>query len=163
MGTLVYAGTTSHVSGIIRTPDADPENSPRLIEAWEQMTADIASADPDVVVVIGTDHQETYGLENYPVFAIGQAERYEPWNEHGIPGEPVAGDYAVSGALHASLIEFGFDVSVSMDMPLDHSYLVPIQRLGIEGRRIVPFFINCNERPLPTLKRCREQGPSRVG
>jgi predicted class III extradiol MEMO1 family dioxygenase len=158
MARLVYAGATSHVSGIIRSPDADPEKAFVLERGWQKMTADIAAADPDVVVLIGTDHQETYGLENYPVFAMGQAESYPAWNEHGIPGDTSLGTPEVSAQLRASLIESGIDLSVSMEMPLDHGYTVPVQRLNLGERRIVPLFVNCNELPLPTLRRCRQLG-----
>lgn len=158
MGTLVYAGTTSHVSGIVRTPDADPEHSPALNAAWEQMTAEIAAADPDVVVLIAPDHYETFGLENLPIFCLGAAARHEAWNEHGIPGDTVQGAEAVGLSLHTSLVQAGFDVSLSREMTLDHGYLVPVQRLGLEQRHIVPFFINCNTEPLPSLQRCRDLG-----
>lgn len=158
MGHLVYAGTTSHVSGIVRAPDADPEHSPRLDAAWTAMAADIAAADPDVVIVIGPDHHETFGLENLPIFCIGAAEEHLAWNEHGIPGEPVAGDVEVGLALHTSLVASGFDVSRAMEMNLDHGFLVPVQRLELGARRIVPFYINCNTPPLPSLQRCRDLG-----
>lgn len=158
MAQLVYAGATSHVSGIIRTPDIDPEKSPIINRAWEEMTANIAAANPDVAILIGTDHQETYGLENYPVFAIGQADTYPAWNEHGIPGETSTGNAEISGELHRLLVHSGIDISVSMEMPLDHGYTVPIQRLKLEERQIVPLFINCNQPPLPTLARARQLG-----
>jgi aromatic ring-opening dioxygenase catalytic subunit (LigB family) len=158
MGKLVYVGATSHVSGIIRTPDAHATHSPRLHSAWESMTAAIATADPDVIVLVGTDHHETFGLENYPTFCVGAAQSHDAWNEHGIPGETVAGDERVGIAILTSLLADGFDVSRSMEMNLDHGSMVPIQRLGIDRRRIVPFFINCNTPPLPSLERCRDLG-----
>lgn len=158
MGKLVYAGATSHVSGIIRTPDAHPTHSPVLNAAWESMAASINDANPDVVVLVGTDHHETFGLENYPTFCIGAAEAHDAWNEHGIPGETVAGDEAVGIAILTSLIADGFDASRSMEMNLDHGSMVPIQRVGIGQRRIVPLFINCNTPPLPSLERCRDLG-----
>jgi aromatic ring-opening dioxygenase catalytic subunit (LigB family) len=158
MATLVYAGATSHVSGIIRTPDAHPEHSPRLDQAWTQMAADIAAADPDVVIMIGTDHHETFGLENYPTFCVGAAEQHDAWNEHGIPGETVAGDEGAGLAILESLLAQGFDLARSHEMNLDHGFMVPIQRIGLEKRRIVPLFINCNTPPLPSLTRCRDLG-----
>ncbi len=158
MAQLVYAGATSHVSGIIRTPDASPQYTDLLDSAWKRMSADLKAAEPDVVIIIGTDHQETYGLENYPVFAIGQADEYPAWNEHGIPGETSTGAPEISGALHEALVHGGIDLSVSMEMPLDHGYTVPIQRLELEGLPIVPLFINCNQPPLPTLTRARKLG-----
>lgn len=158
MAKLVYAGTTSHVSGIIRTPDAHPEHSARLDKAWRQMTDDLAAADPDVVIIIGTDHHETFGLENYPTFCVGAAPHHDAWNEHGIPGETVQGDEKVGLAVVVSLLSRGFDVSRSHEMTLDHGYMVPIQRLGIEDRHILPLFVNCNTPPLPSLERCRDLG-----
>jgi aromatic ring-opening dioxygenase catalytic subunit (LigB family) len=158
MGTLVYAGSTSHVSGIIRTPNAHPEHGPRLDEAWKRMTANITAANPDVVIMIGTDHHETFGLENYPTFCVGAADTHDAWNEHGIPGNTVSGDESVGLALLASLIADGFDLSRSHEMNLDHGFMVPVQRIGIGQRRIVPLFINCNTPPLPSLGRCRDLG-----
>lgn len=158
MAQLVYAGATSHVSGIIRTPDADPQYTELLDTAWKRMSANLRAAAPDVVIVIGTDHQETYGLENYPIFAIGQADEYPAWNEHGIPGGTSTGAPEVSAQLHEALVHGGIDISVSMEMPLDHGYTVPMQRLDIEDLPIVPVFINCNQLPLPTLTRARQLG-----
>ncbi|WP_185972389.1 2,3-dihydroxyphenylpropionate 1,2-dioxygenase [Georgenia yuyongxinii] len=158
MGDLVYAGTTSHVSGIVRTPDADPAHSPQLDAAWTSMAADIAAADPDVVVLVGPDHHETFGLENLPIFCIGAADEHGAWNEHGIPGDPVAGDEKVGMAILSSLVASGFDVSRAMEMTLDHGFLVPVQRLDLGDRRIVPFYVNCNTPPLPSLQRCRDLG-----
>ncbi|TJY66158.1 hypothetical protein E4J89_17415 [Arthrobacter sp. CAU 1506] len=158
MARLVYAGATSHVSGILRSPDAHPDFSPRLHQGWERMTADLESANPDVVLIIGTDHYETFGLENYPTFCIGAATKHDAWNEHGIPGNTVLGDESVGLSLVGSLLERGFDVSRSLEMPLDHGYMVPIQRVGLDQRRIVPLFVNCNTPPLPSLERCRDLG-----
>jgi aromatic ring-opening dioxygenase catalytic subunit (LigB family) len=158
MGRIVYAGATSHVSLIIRKPHAHPDRSSRLDAAWRQMTADIAQAGPDVVVIVATDHYETFHLENYPTFCIGAAPAHEAWNEFGTPGHTVTGDEKTGSALHASLVAAGFDVSRSMEMPLDHSFMVPIQRLGIGRRRIVPLFVNCNTPPLPSLRRCHDLG-----
>lgn len=158
MATLAFAGATSHVSGIIRTPDADPDRAAALNTGWEHLARSIREAAPDVIVLIGTDHQETYGLENYPVFALGQADQYPAWNEHNIPGGPLKGRMDISAQLHEQLIHQGIDISVSMHMPLDHGYTVPMQRLDLEDIPVVPLFVNCNQPPLPTMKRCRQLG-----
>lgn len=157
-GQLVYVGATSHVGAIIKNPDAHPERSRRLDAAWRTMTADLAAADPDAVVVIATDHYETFGLEHYPIFCIGAAETYEAWGEYGNPGGTVAGAPAVSRGLQTGLVARGFDVARSEDMRLDHSFMVPILRLGLQERAVVPVFVDCNTPPLPTLQRCHALG-----
>jgi aromatic ring-opening dioxygenase catalytic subunit (LigB family) len=158
MADLVFAGATSHVSGILKNQTAHPDRFPRLAAAWEKMTADIAAADPDIVIVIATDHYETFGPDNYPTFCVGAAPEYEPWNEFDTPGQPVTGDEQAGLALHTSLVRQGFDASRSQQMRLDHSFLVPIQRLRVDKRRIVPLFVNCNTPPMPSLSRCRDLG-----
>ena len=158
VGTLVFAGTTSHVSGIVRDPDVSPEHSASLAAAWDTMAADIAVADPDVVVLVSPDHQEAFGLENLPVFAIGSARTHRAIREHGIPVDDVAGDPVAAQALHASLLAQEFDVSIAHEMPLDHGFLVPVKRLGLQERHVVPVYVSCNNPPLPTLNRCRGLG-----
>lgn len=158
MGTLVYAGTTSHVSGILRTPNAHPEHTEGLDRAWRQMASGLAAADPDVVVIIAPDHYETFGPENLPIFCLGAAAEHAAWNELGIPGSSVRGDETTGLALHEHLVRSGFDVALSREMNLDHGYLVPVQRLGLDARAIVPFFVNCNTPPLPSWARCRDLG-----
>lgn len=158
MGTLVYAGATSHVGAIIKNPQAHPDRNQALHGAWDQMGAEVAAADPDVVIVVATDHYETFGLEHYPVFCLGSADSYEAWGEYGNPGGTVRGDVASSNALHAELVGADFDVARAMEMSLDHSFMVPILRLGLEKRAVVPLFVNCNTSPLPSLRRCVDLG-----
>ncbi|MCR1782700.1 hypothetical protein KVF89_09165 [Nocardioides carbamazepini] len=158
MGRLVYAGATSHVGAILKNPDAHPDRNQVLTAAWQTMTRDLATADPDVVVVVATDHYETFGLEHYPIFCIGSADSYPAWGEYGNPAGTVLGSPAASDELHRRLVVAGFDVARAMEMPLDHSFMVPILRLGIEHRAVVPFFVNCNTPPLPSLVRCRDLG-----
>ena len=50
MSLLAYVGATSHVGAIIKNPDALPERSSLLKEAWERMTVEIAEARLDAVI-----------------------------------------------------------------------------------------------------------------
>lgn len=158
MGTLVYAAATSHVGAIIKNPDAHPASSSRLHAAWDRMTAEIDAADPDVVVVIATDHYETFGLEHYPSLCLGVADSYEAWGEYGNPTGTVRGAPDESAVILRELISGGFDLARSHEMLLDHAFMVPITRLGLVERPVVPLFINCNTPPLPTLARARDLG-----
>ncbi|UDY23397.1 hypothetical protein [Nocardioides sp. Kera G14] len=158
MGTLVYAGTTSHVSGILRDPSTDTAQGAALAAGWDAMAADLAAADPDVVILIAPDHQEAFGLENLPIFALGSAEIHRAIREHGIPVEDVAGDPKAAQVLHSSLVAQEFDVAIAHEMRLDHGFLVPVKRLGLQQRHVVPIYVSCNEPPLPTLRRCRSLG-----
>lgn len=159
MGRLVFAAATSHVGAIVKNADADPGVSEALHTAWKELDADIAAAEPDAVVVVATDHYETFGLENYPSFCLGLAEEHQGWGEFGNPAPTVRGRPDIAARLLAGLTERGFEAARSHTMRLDHSFTVPLTKLPSAARTgIVPLFVNCNTAPLPTLRRCHELG-----
>ncbi len=159
MGSLALAAATSHVGAIVKNADADPEVSGVLHDAWRRLDAEIAAARLDAVVVVATDHYETFGLENYPAFCLGVADEHEGWAEFGNPGGKVAGRPEIAGALLAGLTSRGFDLARSHTMALDHSFMVPLAKLpAAAAAGVVPLFVNCNTPPLPTLRRCLDLG-----
>lgn len=115
---------------------------------------------PDVLVIYTDDHFNTFFLDNFPVFAIGVAERTSgPNDQTPMPSYkvPVAGRLAAH--LRASAIGQGFDVSLAQDFALDHAVLVPLHFLTPDMRiPIVPVFINGLAPPLPTSQRCYALG-----
>ncbi|QXJ23861.1 2,3-dihydroxyphenylpropionate 1,2-dioxygenase [Actinomadura graeca] len=159
MGHLAFAAATSHVGAIVKNPDADPDVSGVLHEAWRRLDAEIAAARLDAVVLVATDHYETFGLENYPAFCLGVAGEHEGWAEFGNPGGTVAGRPAIAGALLTGLTVRGFDLARSHTMALDHSFMVPLAKLpAAAAAGVVPLFVNCTTAPLPTLRRCLALG-----
>jgi aromatic ring-opening dioxygenase catalytic subunit (LigB family) len=122
------------------------------------MSDEIAASALDAVIVVGTDHFETFNLENHPTFCLGMAEEYEAWGEFGNPDGTVPGAPDISAALLEGLVDRGFDLARSHEMPLDHAYMVPILKLGLQDTPIIPLYLNCNTPPLPTLGRCRDLG-----
>ena len=159
MGRIVYAAATSHVGAILRNPHADPPRSANLDRAWARMDADIAAANLDALIVVATDHYETFGLENYPTFCLGLADEFDGWGEFGTASTTVAGAPDIAATVHTGLVAGGFDLSRSHTMRLDHSFMTPLVRLPAAGAcRIIPLFVNCNAAPLPSLRRCFELG-----
>ncbi|MWA05396.1 2,3-dihydroxyphenylpropionate 1,2-dioxygenase [Actinomadura sp. LD22] len=159
MARVVLAGATSHVGAIVKDPHADPADSDVLHEAWRRLDADIAAADLDGVVLVATDHYETFGLDNYPAFCLGIADSFEGWGEFGNPGGRVPGRPELAGELLGALTRAGFEVARSHTMRLDHSFTVPCAKLpSAVAAGVVPLFVNCNTPPLPTLRRCLQLG-----
>ncbi|WP_283134547.1 hypothetical protein [Rhizohabitans arisaemae] len=159
MGRLVLAAATSHVGAIVRNPGADPARSDVLHRAWETLDAELAALKPDAVVLVATDHYETFGLENYPTFCLGMADVHEAWGEFGNPGGTVPGRPELAKELLHGLHRRGFDLARSHTMALDHSFMVPLAKLpAAASAGVVPLFVNCNTPPLPTLARCAELG-----
>ncbi|WP_166352449.1 hypothetical protein [Phytoactinopolyspora limicola] len=160
MSAVIWTGATSHVGAIIKNPDPAPERSGPLNAAWDRMAEQIRAARLDAMVVVATDHYETFRLEHYPTFCLGVADEYEGWGEFGNPTGTVAGASELSQDMLAGLVDRGFDMSRSHEMPLDHSFMVPLVRLGLLELPVVPLFVNCNTAPLPSLRRCQALGES---
>lgn len=158
MSAVVWAGATSHVGAIVRDPHAASERSDRLHTAWDRMATEIRQARLDALVVAATDHYETFGLEHYPTFCVGIGDRFEAWAEFGNPAGAAAGAELLAADLLDDLVSRGFDVSRSHELRLDHSFMVPLVRLGLLDLPVVPLFVNCNTPPLPTLRRCHDLG-----
>jgi aromatic ring-opening dioxygenase catalytic subunit (LigB family) len=155
MGHLALAAATSHVGAIVKNAQADPANSKVLHDAWRRLDAEIAEARLDAVVLVATDHYETFGLENYPAFCIGLGEEHRGWGEFGNPGGTVTGRPELAAALLEGLTARGFELARSHTMALDHSFTVPLAKLpSAAAAGVVPLFVNCNTPPLPSLRRC---------
>lgn len=159
MAHLALAAATSHVGAIVKNPHADPEVSGALHDAWRRLDADIAAARLDAVVLVATDHYETFGLENYPAFCLGVGDEHDGWAEFGNPGGTVPGRPELAARLLEGLTERDFDLARSHTMALDHSFMVPLAKLpAAAGAGVIPLFVNCNTAPLPTLRRCLDLG-----
>jgi aromatic ring-opening dioxygenase catalytic subunit (LigB family) len=159
MGQIVYSAATSHVAAIVKNPDADPARAAILDAAWTRMDAEIAAAALDAVIIVGTDHYETFGLDNYPAFCLGLNAEFDGWGEFGSARTRVDGAPETAALLLAELTGAGFDISRSHTMRLDHSFMTPLVRLpSTAATKVVPLFVNCNTPPLPSSRRCFDLG-----
>jgi aromatic ring-opening dioxygenase catalytic subunit (LigB family) len=155
MGTIAYTAATSHVGGIMKNRAADPEREKSIDRGWEIMGAQLDAAALDALVVVGTDHYETFGLKNYPTFCLGVADQYEGWGENNTITVSARGDERLSTELVSGLVTRDFDISRSYDMPLDHSFMTPLSRIESSQKpALVPLFVNCNTPPLASFRRC---------
>ena len=126
--------------------------------ALSQARDALQSAQPDIVVVVGSNHFRGHWLDMMSSFAIG-IDEIESSGEHGTPkGQQKASpDHAL--ALANSLVDQGFDMSFSTRFVIDHGISHAIQYLsGEQELPIVPIMINSFAPPLPNLCRCLDLG-----
>src|ERR1700691_1289895 len=158
MGKIVSAFATVHAPQLFdRPPSEDPKQLDADIAAMRQIGRELEESKPDAVIVIGSDHLETFFLSSVPTFAILSGEfshaefagrRYElPIHE------------ALTEDLLDKLMTAGFDLGYSQDAVLGHAFAA-VYEWVIEKRPIpvVPIFVNAYLPPLPTAKRCAELG-----
>lgn len=117
----------------------------------------IADAEPDVVVLLGSNHFRGFWLDLIPAFTIGVGECIAS-GESGTPKGPQRVDVDLARHLANDLVERGgFDPAFSARLQIDHGQSHAIQYLldGIDVP-IVPVVVNVFAPPLPTFARCRD-------
>jgi 2,3-dihydroxyphenylpropionate 1,2-dioxygenase len=158
MGKIVSAFATVHAPQLFdRPPSEDPKQLDADIAAMRQIGRELEESKPDAVIVIGSDHLETFFLSSVPTFAILSGEfshaefagrKYEMPIHQGLAED-----------LLDKLMAAGFDLGYSQDAVLGHAFAA-VYEWVIEKRPIpvVPIFVNAYLPPLPTGKRCAELG-----
>ena len=167
MATLIGGITTSHVPAIgraiARNLQADPYFKP-FFDGFPPIQDWLATAKPDVAVVIYNDHGLNFFLDKMPTFAVGAAAEYrnadEGWGIPVVP--PFQGEQGLSWHLIESLIGEDFDLTTCQEMLVDHAFTLPMALLwpGNAGWpvKVVPVCINTVQFPLPSAARCYRLG-----
>jgi 2,3-dihydroxyphenylpropionate 1,2-dioxygenase len=154
MGKIVAAVATVHAPQLfVRPPTEIPEQLDADIAAMRELGQDIEDAKPDLAIVIGSDHLETFFLSSVPTFAVVAGEKSHAAFANRSWDLPVHLPFA--DALLEKLMQRGFDMAYSQDAILGHSFAA-VYEWVIGGRKIpvVPIFVNTYLPPLPSPQRC---------
>jgi len=160
-------GTTHHPWYYAKTsvPDAELSEDGRALQEWSARVQDaIRAAEPDVIVILASDHFHQFFHNNMPQFIIGRMQSYQGTfynevREFDLPRVELGGNRALSTDLIESGFEHGFDFAFSDEMRLDHACVVPSligqPDLGIP---VVPVLTNCGAPPIPPGRRFVQLG-----
>jgi hypothetical protein len=169
MPSRIVAGLgLSHVPSVGVAFDRGKMQTPAWKPLWDAYTPVrewLAKLKPDVAIVVYNDHGAEFMFDQYPTFAIGAAERYAIADE-GFGTRPlpeVRGDAEFSTHLCESLIADEFDLTVCLEMGVEHGFLVPMNLCfehGAHGWPVaaVPLQVNVIQHPLPSGRRCFKLG-----
>jgi 2,3-dihydroxyphenylpropionate 1,2-dioxygenase len=157
---LVGAFAASHAPGITGRPSLPPtaESEP-IFRAYDELRARLASAEPDVLVVVSPEHWANFFLNNMPSFCIGIADEFSgPTDEKfvDIPRRNVRGHARLARALAEGVAE-EVDLSTSQEMAFDHGAMLPLYMLRTE-LPIIPIIVNCLAGIPAPLHRCHALG-----
>jgi protocatechuate 4,5-dioxygenase, beta chain len=170
MARIVGGIGASHAPSMEHVYDAGEEV--RLSDEWQPLFGPfqevakwLEEARPDRLIVIYNDHMDGFFLDAYPTFALGIADEY-PIADEGFgarPFPPVPGDAAFSWHVARSLVADEFDITMCMDLEVDHGVISPLPMVDFsegEGWKIpiVPLAVNVILHPLPTPTRCYKLG-----
>src|ERR1700720_4540753 len=158
MGKLVAAMGTVHAPPLfVPPPSEDPAQLDADVRAMRLLGKDLDETKPDVAIVIGNDHMETFFLSSVPTFAIMSGERAHAEFARKSYDLPV--HQGLAEDLLDKLVNADFDMAYSQDAVLGHAFAA-VYEWVIEGRKIpvVPIFVNTYLPPLPTARRCQQLG-----
>jgi protocatechuate 4,5-dioxygenase, beta chain len=158
----------SHVPSVGPVVDRGTQDDPAwkpLFDAYVPVREWLAKVKPDIAIVIYNDHAAEFSFDRYPTFALGVADSY-PIADEGFGTRPlpaVAGDAELSIHLSESLVEQEFDLTVCLQMGVEHGLLVPMNLCFPHTAsgwpvKCVPLQVNVVQHPLPTGRRCYKLG-----
>jgi len=158
MGKIVAAMATVHAPQLFtRPPSEDPAQLDADIAAMRQLGKTLDETKPDLAIIIGSDHLETFFLSSVPTFAVIAGERTSATfagRDYSIPTHLPFAEQMLD-----SLVADGFDMAYSQDAVLGHSFAAVFEWV-LEGRSIpiVPIFVNTYLPPLPSPRRAEALG-----
>jgi len=157
MGQIVAAMATVHAPQLFTYPPTeDKAQLDADIAAMRELGKTLDETKPDAIIVLGSDHLETFFLSAVPTFAIVGGEKSKAAFARRTYALPI---HPMTEALLDMLVNSGFDMTYSQDAELGHAFAA-VYEWVLEGRAIpvVPIFVNVYLPPLPTARRCAQLG-----
>ncbi|MFT3873615.1 MAG: hypothetical protein QM714_13395 [Nocardioides sp.] len=168
MATVCAVIASTHHPFYYRASTSTGADRPPFADEWvakiEAFRETLTKAEPDVLVMVGSDHFHQLWLDNMPQFLVGKAPFYDAnWyneeREFGLPKMALAGQRELSAHLLRKGLDSGFDLAFSDELRIDHSITCPIITLRPQADLpIVPIYTNIFAPPLPQPKRFIQLG-----
>ena len=160
MGEVVLGVGASH-STLMNThwdEVAEHDGANRFRDALGQARERIVAADPDVIVVLGSNHFRGMFLDLMPSITIPVGE-CRGAGEAGTPGGELNVDRTLALSVLDHLVGAGYDPAFSLRLTVDHGITHSLQYLAPEVQiPIVPIVLNMFAPPLMPLRRASALG-----
>lgn len=158
MGEIVAAMAGVHAPQLLQKFAGEEEEKLEASrEALRELGRVLDRTDPDVLLVVGTDHLETFSLDLVPTFTLVTGQRAT--GEFGGERFDLPVHQGLTDALLEGLIERGFDMAYSQHAELGHAFATPFRFvLGDRDIPVIPLLVNVYLPPLPSGRRCEALG-----
>ncbi len=168
MATVAAVIASTHHPFYYRASTSAGDARPPFADEWvakiEAFRATLTRAEPDVLLMVGSDHFHQLWLDNKPQFLVGKAPWFDAnWyneeREFGLPRMKLRGEEELAAQILRQGLDAGFDLAFSNELRIDHSVTCPIITLRPEADLpIVPVYTNIFAPPLPQPKRFVQLG-----
>ncbi|HDV5714074.1 TPA: hypothetical protein ACS2XB_003058 [Legionella pneumophila] len=155
---IVAAIATAHPPQYFTRPDSeDFRQLEKGITVMKQLAEALNTANPDVVIVFGSDHLETFFVSAVPMFTIVTGERAQATFAGHHYERPIA-TLMAQELLHY-LVTHNFDMAYIQEAVLGHAFAAVYEWILTDRNiPVIPILINSYLPPLPNVKRCYELG-----
>lgn len=134
------------------------ERAQRFRDGLDRARDEVAAAEPDVAIIVGSNHFRGFWLDLIPAFTLGVGEVIAS-GEAATPKGPQRTDPPFAQALAESLVAAGTEVAISARLQIDHGQSHAIQYVLRDlDIPVVPLVVNVFATPLPLPSRCVELG-----
>jgi protocatechuate 4,5-dioxygenase beta chain len=168
MATIAAVIASTHHPFYYRASTSTGADRPPFADEWvakiTSFRETLTRANPDVLVLVGSDHFHQLWLDNMPQFLVGKAPFYDAnWyneeREFGLPKMFFTGQEDLSAHILRDGLDAGFDLAFSNELRIDHSVTCPMITLRPQADLpIVPIYTNIFAPPLPRPKRYVQLG-----
>src|SRR3984885_3605515 len=149
MATVAAVIASTHHPFYYRASTSVGADRPPFADEWvakiEAFRATLTRAEPDVLLMVGSDHFHQLWLDNMPQFLVGKAPFFDAnWyneeREFGLPRMLLAGEEDLAAHVLRDGLDAGFDLAFSNEL------------------RIVPVYTNIFAPPMPRPERFVQLG-----
>jgi aromatic ring-opening dioxygenase catalytic subunit (LigB family) len=158
MGQIVGAFATVHAPQLFTRPPSEvPEQMDADVAAMKLVAKDLDELKPDAVIILGSDHLETFFLSSVPTFAVIAGETSKA--HFATKSYEMKVHLPLAEAIIDGLVKRDFDMAYSQDALLGHSFAAVYEWIIADrGIPVIPIFINTYLPPLPSPQRCYALG-----
>jgi 2'-aminobiphenyl-2,3-diol 1,2-dioxygenase, large subunit len=156
MAKIVSVVATSH---ILMSPAGVEDRARHVVDGIREIGRRLRATNPDVLVVISSDHMFNLNLALQPPFCVGVADSFVPFGDMDIAQEPRPGSRAFAQAFVERAALSGFDLAKAEEFRPDHGIALPLTMIDPDRTiPIVPLLVNINMDPPPSPARCYALG-----
>lgn len=145
-------------SPLLEFADLETDVTAELDQTFSAATDFVRDYDPDIVVNLAPDHYNGFFYNLMPPFCVGYAAT--SIGDYGSQAGRLDVPEAKARSLAESVIGDGIDLSVSLEMEVDHGTVQPMEIVygDISAKPFIPVFINSVAPPFTPVKRVRQLG-----
>jgi 2'-aminobiphenyl-2,3-diol 1,2-dioxygenase, large subunit len=156
MAKIVSVVATSH---ILMSPAGVEDKARHVVNGIREIGRRVRATNPDILMVISSDHMFNLNLALQPPFCVGVADAFVPFGDMDIAQEPRQGSREFAQAFVERAALSGFDLAKAEEFRPDHGIALPLAMIDPDRTiPIVPLLVNINMDPPPSPSRCYALG-----